>query len=141
VSAEIVAADRIEVVFSAWLNRRHDPQSGLLRHQGRVGESSEHRERKTFVPGLDRLVQPLGHLPVRRQGATPFALADDGAHEFPLGQPDLDQRERDIGPRFGLDQASQPASLRGVIPFPYQIDFAMYGNDVMDLTSAGLRSM
>jgi hypothetical protein len=28
-----------------------------------------------------------------------------------------------------------------VIPFPYQIDFAMYGNDVMDLTSAGLRSM
>jgi 2-dehydropantoate 2-reductase len=25
--------------------------------------------------------------------------------------------------------------------FPYQIDFAMYGNDVMDLTSAGLRSM
>jgi hypothetical protein len=27
------------------------------------------------------------------------------------------------------------------IPFPYQIDFAMYGNDVMDLTSAGLRSM
>ena len=29
----------------------------------------------------------------------------------------------------------------GLIPFPYQIDFAMYGNDVMDLTSAGLRSM
>jgi hypothetical protein len=28
-----------------------------------------------------------------------------------------------------------------VIPFPYQIDFAMYGNDAMDLTSAGLRSM
>jgi hypothetical protein len=28
-----------------------------------------------------------------------------------------------------------------LIPFPYQIDFAMYGNDVMDLTSAGLRSM
>jgi hypothetical protein len=27
------------------------------------------------------------------------------------------------------------------LPFPYQIDFAMYGNDVMDLTSAGLRSM
>jgi hypothetical protein len=26
-------------------------------------------------------------------------------------------------------------------PFPYQIDFAMYGNDAMDLTSAGLRSM
>ena len=33
------------------------------------------------------------------------------------------------------------SSLDGVIPFPYQIDFAMYGNDVMDLTSAGLRSM
>jgi hypothetical protein len=28
-----------------------------------------------------------------------------------------------------------------LIPFPYQIDFAMYGNDAMDLTSAGLRSM
>src|SRR5262249_40947143 len=28
-----------------------------------------------------------------------------------------------------------------VIPFPYQIDFAMYGNAVMDLRSAGLRSM
>ena len=28
-----------------------------------------------------------------------------------------------------------------LIPFPDQIDFAMYGNDVMDLTSAGLRSM
>jgi DNA-3-methyladenine glycosylase len=37
-----------------------------------------------------------------------------------------------------FDLARGPGRL---IPFPYQIDFAMYGNDVMDLTSAGLRSM
>jgi hypothetical protein len=36
--------------------------------------------------------------------------------------------------------AASPAKAP-LIPFPYQIDFAMYGNDVMDLTSAGLRSM
>jgi hypothetical protein len=47
-SAEIVTADRIEVVLSAWLNRRRYPQSDWLRHQGRVGESGEHRERKTI---------------------------------------------------------------------------------------------
>jgi hypothetical protein len=38
----------------------------------------------------------------------------------------------------GISQILAEAHL---IPFPYQIDFAMYGNDAMDLTSAGLRSM
>jgi uncharacterized PurR-regulated membrane protein YhhQ (DUF165 family) len=33
------------------------------------------------------------------------------------------------------------ALMYALIPFPYQSDLAMYGNEVMDLTSVGLRSM
>jgi hypothetical protein len=39
------------------------------------------------------------------------------------------------------EELNFPFGKGALIPFPYQIDFAMYGNDVMDLTSAGLRSM
>ena len=42
---------------------------------------------------------------------------------------------------IGLNFAQLESRFKWLIPFPYQIDFAMYGNDVMDLTSAGLRSM
>jgi tripartite-type tricarboxylate transporter receptor subunit TctC len=46
---------------------------------------------------------------------------------------------------FSAERFRLSAGIEGIhvpfIPFPYQIDFAMYGNDAMDLTSAGLRSM
>ena len=47
-----------------------------------------------------------------------------------------------LGNLYSTKMAGRITQLLGrIIPFPYQIDFAMYGNDVMDLTSAGLRSM
>jgi hypothetical protein len=56
---------------------------------------------------------------------------------------DDQQNQNPRGPLIGL-AAVVVIFVLGLllfIPFPYQIDFAMYGNDVMDLTSAGLRSM
>jgi hypothetical protein len=50
-----------------------------------------------------------------------------------IARPTLNPRRRYL--------AHETMQAYGIIPFPYQIDFAMYGNDAMDLTSAGLRSM
>jgi hypothetical protein len=41
----------------------------------------------------------------------------------------------------GRDIASAQTARRGLIPFPHQDDLTIYGNDVIDWTSFGLRSI
>ena len=43
--------------------------------------------------------------------------------------------------KFNFILNLKTAQALGLIPTPDQIELAIYGNDVMDLTSSGLRSM
>ncbi len=101
---------------------------------------------KEMVPAVMRVA--VIRDPAVPAGVGEFAAIQTAAPSLrvqltPIGVRDAAEIERGIAgfarePNGGLIVAGPPSSL---IPFPYQIDFAMYGNDVMDLTSAGLRSM
>jgi len=95
-------------------------------------ENVVHRAREIIGNSVDE--------PLLQATSTSFSFAQLYAHEYQnafdkyglSGCPDM---------RNCLVRVSLPARVVGLIPLPYQIDLAMYGNEVMDLTMAGLRSM
>jgi len=64
---------------------------------------------------------------------------------WPDFQPDARSLDTGLAPRRNTEGGIQPADKslinRRLIPTPGQIELSIYGNDVMDLTSFGLRSI
>jgi hypothetical protein len=61
-------------------------------------------------------------------------------HYIAVGKIEVGSNRREIN-QEKLDDLKRSIAKIGLIPFPHQNDLTMYGKDVMDFTSSGLRLM